>query len=151
MSLESLLEKIQANSGLSDDSRELIAAAYRMAEMSHAAGRPYLLHACGNLAEVMDDLIDDVGIDAKHSFEDTIESVIDAKRLYGDRIAMLGGIDIDFMCRADEDAVRRRVRETLDACHEGGGYVLGSGNSIANYVPLSNYLAMQDEGARYQP
>jgi uroporphyrinogen decarboxylase len=97
----------------------------------------------------MDDLIDDVGMDAKHSFEDTILSVTDAKIKYGDRIALLGGIDVDFLCRADEEQVRQRVRETLDACFPGGGYCLGSGNSVANYIPLDNYLAMLDEGRRY--
>ena len=56
-----------------------------MAAMSHAAGRPYLLHACGKLTEIMDDLIDDVRIDAKHSFEDTIETVTDVKDTYGRR------------------------------------------------------------------
>jgi uroporphyrinogen decarboxylase len=120
-----------------------------MAEMSHAAGRPYLLHSCGNLATIMDDLIEDVKIDAKHSFEDTIENVVDVKHTYGRQIALLGGIDVDFLCRSDEAAVRRRVRETLDACLPGGGYVLGTGNSVANYIPLDNYLTMLDEGRRY--
>jgi uroporphyrinogen decarboxylase len=120
-----------------------------MAEMSHAAGRPYLLHACGNLATIMDDLIDDVKIDAKHSFEDTIERVEEVKHTYGQRIALLGGIDVDFMCRADEEQVRARVRKTLDACMPGGGYCLGTGNSVTNYIPVQNYLAMMDEGRRY--
>lgn len=120
-----------------------------MAEMSHAAGRPYLLHSCGNLTEIMDELIDDVKIDAKHSFEDTIEDVRDLKGTYGRRIALLGGIDVDFLCRADEQAIRRRVRETLDVCMPGGGYCLGSGNSVANYIPLDHYLAMVDEGRLY--
>jgi uroporphyrinogen decarboxylase len=121
----------------------------RMAEFSHGAGRPYLLHACGNLTTIMPDLLDDVKIDARHSFEDTIETVVEAKRKYGNRIALLGGLDVDFMCRSDEAAIRRRVRETLDACMPGGGYCLGTGNSVANYIPLDNYLAMLDEGRRY--
>ena len=133
-----------------DDMREFVLPGHkRMAEKSHAAGRPYILHSCGNLAEIMEDLIEDVDIDAKHSFEDTIESVIDDKGKYGDRIGLIGGIDVDFLCRADEDAIRRRVRETLDACQPGGGYCLGSGNSVANYIPVDNYLVMLDEGRRF--
>jgi uroporphyrinogen decarboxylase len=120
-----------------------------MAEFAHRAGHPYLLHACGNLTTIMPDLIDDVKIDARHSFEDTIETVVDAKRRYGDRIALLGGLDVDFMCRSDEAAIRQRVRDTLDVCLPGGGYCLGTGNSVANYIPLDNYLAMLDEGRRY--
>jgi uroporphyrinogen decarboxylase len=75
--------------------------------------------------------------------------VIEDKRLYGDRIALLGGIDVDFLCRADEEAIRARVRRTLDACMPGGGYCLGTGNSVANYVPLESYLIMLDEGRRW--
>jgi uroporphyrinogen decarboxylase len=134
-----------------DDLRELVLPGHRkMAAMAHAAGRPYLLHSCGKLDMIMEELIDDVRIDAKHSFEDNIEDVRDAKRRYGDRIAVLGGIDVDFLCREDEDAIRARVRDTLKVCLPGGGYCLGTGNSVANYIPLDNYLAMLDEGRRYK-
>jgi uroporphyrinogen decarboxylase len=120
-----------------------------MAEMAHAAGRPYLLHACGNLATIMDDLINDVKIDAKHSFEDTIEDVCLVKHTYGGQIALLGGIDVDFMCRSSEEDIRKRVRRTLEVCMEGGGYCLGTGNSVTNYIPIDNYLVMLDEGRRF--
>jgi uroporphyrinogen decarboxylase len=133
-----------------DDLREFVFPGHRMlAGMAHDAGRPYLLHACGNLTEIMDELIGDVGIDAKHSFEDTIEDVRDLKKTYGRKIALLGGVDVDFLCRNSEEAIRRRTRETLDICQPGGGYCLGTGNSVANYIPLDNYLAMVDEGMRY--
>ncbi len=132
------------------DMREFILPGHKkMSEMSHAAGRPYFLHSCGKLSEIMEDLIEDVRIDAKHSFEDTIEDVADAKKRYGDRIAVLGGIDLDFLCRATEEQIRARVRKTLDQCLPGGGYCLGTGNSVANYVPLDNYLAMVHEGRKY--
>jgi uroporphyrinogen decarboxylase len=130
-----------------DDLREFVLPGHKlMAEMSHSAGRPYLLHACGNLRAIMEDLIEDVKIDAFHSFEDTIVTVDEAKALWGDRIALLGGIDVDFMCRSTEEQVRERTRVTLERCMSGGGYCLGSGNSVANYIPLGNYLAMMDEG-----
>ncbi len=121
----------------------------KVAQLVHESGIPYILHSCGKLAEIIDELVDDVKIDAKHSFEDTIESVIDAKKTYGRRTALLGGMDVDFLCRSDEQAVRQRVRKTLDACLSGGGYCLGTGNSVANYIPLGNYLAMLDEGRNY--
>jgi len=133
-----------------DDMRKLVLAGHKLlAKMAHQAGRIYMLHSCGNLSEIMDDLIDDVKLDAKHSFEDTIEDVRDAKRRYGRRIALLGGIDMDFLCRADAAAIRKRVRDTLDVCMPGGGYCLGTGNTAANYIPLDNYLAMVDEGILY--
>jgi len=132
------------------DMREFVLAGHReQAAMAHAAGRPYLLHSCGKLADIMDDLVDDVKIDAKHSFEDTIEDVREVKKTYGRWIALLGGIDMDFLCRADEEAIRSRTRETLQVCLPGGGYCLGTGNTVANYIPLDNYLAMVDEGRLY--
>jgi len=134
-----------------DDLREFVLPGHKkMAEMSHAAGKPYLLHSCGNLNTIIEDLIEDVKIDAKHSFEDTIEDVRELKHGYGQRIALLGGIDVDFLCRSDEAAVRERVRDTLDICMPGGGYCLGTGNSVTNYIPLKHYLAMVDEGRKYR-
>jgi uroporphyrinogen decarboxylase len=120
-----------------------------LARICHEAGRPYILHSCGNLETIMDDLIDDVRIDGKHSFEDEIVPPQEAKKRWGDRISILGGIDIDFLCRQDEDAVRQRTRETLEACQPGGGYCLGTGNSVTNYIPVDHYLAMLDEGRRW--
>jgi len=133
-----------------DDLREFVLPGHKlMASLSHQAGRPYLLHSCGNLDLVMEDLIEEVGIDARHSFEDTIEDVLTANKRYGDRIAILGGIDVDFLCRSSEQEIRSRVRQTLDECMPEGGYCLGSGNSIANYIPVDNYLVMLDEGRKY--
>lgn len=120
-----------------------------LAQVAHDNGKLYFLHACGNLSEIMDDLINNVKIDAKHSFEDAIMPVTEMKKIYGNRIALLGGLDIDFLCRSDETTLRKKVREILDICIKGGGYCLGSGNSIAKYVPLSNYLIMLDEGRKF--
>ena len=123
------------------------------ARIAHEHGKPYLLHSCGNLDAVMDDLIDTVGIDGKHSFEDTILPVAEAYRRYGKRISILGGIDVDFLCRASESEIRKRVRETLESCtgrDHGSGYCLGTGNAVANYMPVDNYLVMLDEGRRYR-
>ncbi len=113
-----------------------------LAEVVHAAGLPVLLHACGNLELVMDDLIDDVGIDCKHSYEDVIMPVAEAKRRWGDRISVMGGVDVDFLTRRAPEEVRAYTLRVLDDCAPGGGYLLGSGNSIANYIPVENYLAM---------
>lgn len=121
----------------------------RLAEVSHQAGKPFLLHACGNITEIMPDLLNDVGIDAKHSFEDGIQTVEDFYRRYSNRIAVLGGVDLDLLCRGTEEDVRRRTREILEVCGRSGGFALGSGNSVANYINIRNFLAMLDEGNRF--
>ncbi len=133
-----------------DDMRRLVLAGHKtLAGMSHEAGRPYILHSCGKLDDIMEDLIEDVKVDAKHSFEDTIQDICADKHTWGKRMAMLGGIDVDFLCRSDEQAIRKRVRKTIDECQPGGGFCLGTGNSVANYIPLENYMAMIDESMAY--
>jgi len=121
----------------------------RMARHAHSHGKYYLLHCCGKVDAIMDTLINDVGIDAKHSFENAIEPVTEAKKIWGDRIALLGGLDVDFVARSDEAAIRKCVRDTLDVCQVGGGYCLGLGNWVTNYIPTDNYLAVLDEGRKY--
>lgn len=118
---------------------------------AHAKGKMYFLHSCGKIDAVVDELINEVGIDAKHSFEDEATPVEEFARQWGDRVAVIGGIDMDFLARADEKEVRERTRRTLELLHPGGGYALGSGNSVANYIPLNNYLAMLEEGRRFGP
>ncbi len=112
----------------------------KIVEAAHRAGHPAILHSCGNLREVMDDVIA-IGYDAKHSFEDAIQPVEEAYDQYGSLIAIFGGIDLDFICRSTPDEVFARSRAMLDKTRC-TGYALGSGNSIPGYVPHENYLAM---------
>jgi len=121
----------------------------QLADIAHRQGMPFLLHSCGKLDTVMDDLIDGVGIDAKHSFEDVIEPVDSFAARFGHRVAIIGGVDVDLLARGTEEQVRTRTRGILESCAPSRGYVLGSGNSITNYVSPRNYLAMLDEGWRY--
>jgi len=117
----------------------------QIAGMAHERGVPYFLHSCGNLQKIMPDLIDTVGIDGKHSYEDAIIPVEKFQEEYGDRIAVLGGMDINFLATATQDQVRARVRNLADICGSRGRFAIGSGNSIPDYVPVENYLAMIDE------
>jgi uroporphyrinogen decarboxylase len=122
----------------------------KIAEIVHGAGKLFALHSCGNVHKLMDDYIDNVGIDAKHSFEDKILPVEEVYRRWGERIAILGGVDMDLLGRGTEDQVRARTRDILEVCGvKGTGYCLGTGNSVANYIPVQNYLAMLDEGRRW--
>lgn len=123
----------------------------KLAEIAHAHNLPFLLHSCGNLEQIMPELIDEVGIDAKHSFEDVIVPVGEAKRRWGGRVALLGGVDVDFLCRSSEKEVRAYTRRVITECEPGGGYALGTGNTVANYIPVQNYLAMVEEGLSFRP
>ena len=126
-----------------DDIRKHIIPQYkRVIDMVHASGKPFLLHSCGNIFGIFDDLIDIAGVDAKHSNEDQIAPFAEWVERYGDRIGNFGGIDVDILCQSSEKEIGERVREILRKCDGHGGIALGSGNSIAGYVPVENYLAM---------
>ena len=114
----------------------------KIAAVGHGAGKPVVLHSCGNLATLMDDIIDDIGYDGKHSFEDGIQPVEEAYEQYGHRIAILGGLDVDFLVRSEPEAVYRRAKAMLERSAQQGGYALGTGNSVPEYVPQENYFAM---------
>lgn len=120
----------------------------RYAELAHQHGLPYFLHSCGNLTQILDDLIDDVRIDAKHSFENAILPVDALQARYGHRVGVLGGMDVDILGRRSPDEVRAATRAILDTCHPRGRFAIGSGNSVPSYVPVENYLAMVDEAQR---
>jgi uroporphyrinogen decarboxylase len=114
----------------------------RFAEVAHRAGKPYLLHSCGNIGQIMDDLADDVKIDAKHSFEEVIEPVERFYARWREKVTTIGGVDVDLLARGTEAQVHQRALAILQACAPGGAYVAGSGNSVTNYIPVDNYLAM---------
>ncbi len=116
-----------------------------MSRIAHDAGKPFILHSCGNLAEVYEDIID-CGVDAKHSFEDVILPVQEFKAQYGDRITPLGGLDVDFICRHEGDELRRYAREKVEQCFADGYWTLGTGNSLTDYMPVENYITVLQEG-----
>ena len=121
---------------------QLIPQYRRVIELVHAAGKPFLLHSCGCIFEVMDDLIA-AGIDAKHSNEDAIAPFARWIERYSDRIGLFGGIDMDFIVRQTPEKIRDLVLTRAPEFRAAaGGFALGTGNSIPAYVPAANYLAL---------
>ncbi len=126
-----------------DDMRKYVFPWHKkIVEAIHKCNKPAILHSCGRLMPVMDDIIDDMKYDAKHSFEDNILPVEKAYENYSERIAILGGLDLDFVCRFTPEEVYNRASSMLELSEAKGGYALGTGNSIPDYVPDENYLAM---------
>jgi uroporphyrinogen decarboxylase len=113
----------------------------RMAEVLHTAGKPLILHSCGYFEHIIDDMAE-IGIDARHSYEDTILPVEEAYERYHDQFAILGGIDLDFICRSTPEEVYARSEALLARTADRGGFALGTGNSVPEYVPDENYFAM---------
>ncbi len=108
-------------------------------------GKPFLLHSCGCIFEVMDDLIDTVKIDAKHSNEDQIAPFTEWVERYGNRIGNFGGIDTGVLCTQTPETIREMTLDCLKRIEQiphHGGIAFSSGNSIPDYVPTDRYLAM---------
>ena len=117
-----------------DDIRRYIIPCYvPIVESIHQAGKPFLMHSCGCIFDIMDDLIDKVKIDAKHSNEDQIARFPVWVERYGDRIGNFGGIDTDCVAHFNEAEMREYITDVVRQCRGHGGFAFGSGNSIPNY------------------
>ena len=114
----------------------------RIVRAAHAAGKPAILHSCGCLIPVMDDVIDDMKYDGKHSYEDIIQPVEEAYDQYHRRIAIMGGIDLDFVCRSTPEKIYQRAKRMMERAEADGAFGLGTGNSVPEYVPREHYFAM---------
>jgi uroporphyrinogen decarboxylase len=114
----------------------------RVINLIKAAGKPFLWHSCGKIFPIMPDMLD-LGINAKHSNEDIIAPFDRWIELYGERIGLLGGIDVDLLCQKQPEEITETVFEHGRKFRaQARGYALGSGNSIPEYVPVEGYLAM---------
>ena len=129
-----------------DDVRKLIIPQYRrVVDLIHAHNRPFLLHSCGNIFNVMDDIISVAGIDAKHSNEDVISPYSRWIDDYGARIGNFGGLDTDLLCDSSSVDLFSYTAEVYRLCEaKGRGVAIGSGNSIPDYVSPDRYCQMLD-------
>lgn len=114
----------------------------RIVEVAHGAGRPAILHSCGNRREIWGDIVDQMHYDGVHSYEDAIQPVEEAYEEFGRRVAILGGIDVDFVIREAPQRVYERSAAMLERAAGRGSYALGTGNSVPEYVPDDHYFAM---------
>lgn len=86
----------------------------KFSELAHKNGLLYLLHNCGFCEPIMEDLIEEVKIDGKHSFEGGIMPVWEFKRKYGDKIALWGGVDeVMFLARVIPSSITPWWKITL--------------------------------------
>ena len=114
----------------------------QISDISHAVGKPVILHSCGYFENIIEDIIEDMRFDGRHSYEDNIMPVEEAYEKYHDRIAIIGGIDVNFMCESTPDEVYQRSREILERASGRGGFALGTGNSVPEYMPDENFFAL---------
>ncbi len=117
----------------------------RVVDAVHEEGALCIKHTDGNIMPIID-LIVGTGIDALNPIEPKAGmDIAEVKKLYGDRVALVGNIDCgELLGRGTPDEVRKTVKETIAAAGPGGGFILASSNSIHSSVKPENYLAMRD-------
>ena len=112
----------------------------RMCEIVHGFGLPCLFHSCGNNRLILDQMVD-AGMDAYQAIQ-PVERIEEIKELYGDRLALWGGVSTDTLRRGTPDEVRQQVLFTLKHCAPGGGLILSSSHSVVVGTPAANYRAL---------
>ncbi len=126
-----------------DDMRRFVFPWHKkIAELAHSAGKPVILHSCGYFDNIIDDIIYDMKYDARHSYEDNIKPIEQSYSDLKGKIAVLGGIDVNFMVTKSPDEIAQRASKLLEEGMKYGGYALGTGNSVPEYIPDENYFAM---------
>jgi uroporphyrinogen decarboxylase len=123
--------------------RHIIPQYKRVIDLVHSYGKPFLLHSCGKIYDVMDDLIA-AGIDAKHSNEDVIDTFDVWVSRYGDRIGNFGGIEMRIMTLNTPEEVKAYVRKLLPKIEGRGGIAVGTGNQISSCTKPGNWIAMSE-------
>ena len=88
-------------------------------------------------------------IEGKHSFEDTIKPVEDFYEEWAGKIAVLGGVDMDFIMRSTEGEIAARGRAMIERAWSRGGYALGAGNSVPEFIPDGKFLALLKTALEY--
>ncbi|MDO8686270.1 MAG: uroporphyrinogen decarboxylase family protein, partial [Clostridiales bacterium] len=72
------------------------------------------------------------------------------KEIYGKRLCFWGNIDLGYtLTQGTPREVKSEVRERIRKLAPGGGYCVGTSNSVTNYVPLDNYKAMIEATFEY--
>jgi uroporphyrinogen decarboxylase len=121
----------------------------RMGEICKSRDLPYIYHSDGDLREVIEDLID-AGFNGIHPIEPKAMDIVELKRKYGGRLSLIGNIDLGYtLTRGTPEEVEEEVRERIRTVAPGGGYCVGSSNSVTEYVPLENYNAMREATFKY--
>jgi uroporphyrinogen decarboxylase len=119
----------------------------RIVQVAREGGALFWLHSCGRVMEIIPDLIE-IGVDILDPVQVLANDQAEAKRLYGDKICFMGGIDTQqLLTEGTPEEVTSAVRERIGMLGPGGGFILAPDTLIP--VPPENYRAYLEAGARY--
>jgi uroporphyrinogen-III decarboxylase len=73
------------------------------------------------------------------------------KREYGDRLCIVGNIDLHYtLTRGTPEEVEAEVKERIETVGRGGGYMISSANSLTSYCKVENVRAMAAAIRKYR-
>jgi uroporphyrinogen decarboxylase len=119
----------------------------RIYKVVKEAGLILFHHSCGNVMEIVNDLID-IGVDVLDSVQPKTNDRARLKELYGDRLSFMGGMDTHYvLSQGNTEEIEEEVKRSLRLLGDGGGYILGPDNLIP--IPERCYRAYLAAGERY--
>ncbi|MHA2295803.1 MAG: uroporphyrinogen decarboxylase family protein [Candidatus Hodarchaeales archaeon] len=116
----------------------------------HKNGVKVMLHTCGNINRILDDIID-TGIDGLNPLEPAASmDAFQFKKDHGDKVTIIGNVDtIHLLAKGTPQEVADYTKKLIKHCAPGGGLIVASGHSINPAVPFENYRAMVDTVHEY--
>ncbi|MFQ6099308.1 MAG: uroporphyrinogen decarboxylase family protein [Armatimonadota bacterium] len=125
--------------------RELLMPAHRLiCDCFKARGLPMLLHSCGNNMQLAPLLIE-CGFDVLQPLEVKAgNDMLLLKQRFGDRLALMGGIDVRAMASDDPTWIEREISTKIPAAMAGGGYIYHSDHSVPDNVSFQQYERVID-------
>ena len=116
----------------------------RMYAAVRSAGKKVMIHSCGDVDELFDDLVD-AGLDCFNPFQPEVMDVDALLRQYHGRLAFHGGLSTQrTLPYGTEDDVRAEVKHLL-SLGMGGGYIFAPAHAVEGDVPGANMMAFLDE------
>ncbi len=114
-----------------------------------AAGLPVFIHSCGNIMQIIPDLIE-IGVDVINPVQVIAMDPEEIKKKYGNKICLFGAVSTQrtFPYGTPED-VKREVKQRIKTLGKGGGYILAPDQELQMDVPIENIIAFI-EAARKQ-
>jgi hypothetical protein len=109
---------------------------------------PWVVHSDGNLMPILEYLLG-LGISGLHPIEESAMDIRAMKRDYGDRICLLGNVDLNILGIGTPEDTENVVRGLIRDVGPGGGYIISSGNSLASYLEPENVMAMSRAVQKY--
>lgn len=117
----------------------------KMYDAVHDAGLPVSIHSCGNIMEILPDLIE-IGVNMISPLQAEAYDFEFLKKEYGNYISFWGGVSTQHtLPHGTTEDVRREMRERMSVLGKDGGYVLAPSHELQGDIPLENMLAFIDE------